>query len=414
MTDSGTDLPTPSRTPSDAEGIRRLRALQGMAHVCPEEACPLLDEAVLPVAYVDPTDRLIDINPPARRLLGLREQDLHRPIGEIRWPSRLAELPVEYDAAMRLGRVREFDFNHEQGGWHQCAIYPRRRLGRGAVLLFTDISARRQHERRLDLDVELANRVIEALWEPLLVLDEKLQVLIANRAFCETFAMDSDQIVGQSLFELADGCWNRPELRRLLDDSSTAPALRYGAEIEAQFPIVGRRTLRFNVRRFFDRGDRLPRTRYLLAMWDVTDSLQLLSDLRRSEALLLQGQEMAHMGHFEVDPTDEARTYWSPEMYRLLGLAPGTRPPSGQEFLERFIHPEDQPRALREFGTALSTRQPYSMEYRIIRADGEVRTLENWTRLEFDSQGRVIRIFGVKLDVTDRKLQRDTAGDFPD
>src|SRR5271168_231333 len=61
--------------------------------------------------------------------------------------------------------------------------------------------------------------------------------------------------------------------------------------------------------------------------------------LQRSEFYLAEGQRLGHMGSWALDP--DGFTYWSPELFRIHGLNPASKPPSVQEYLDR-LHPHDR------------------------------------------------------------------------
>src|SRR5262245_12275642 len=89
-------------------------------------------------------------------------------------------------------------------------------------------------------------------------------------------------------------------------------------------------------------------------------------------------------------------------MYRIFGADPKRFNPSKGEAISRF-HPEDQPRVGECVQRSIETGAPIEFEARVIRDDGEVRTLQSIGRAETDAAGKTIRIFGVSQDVTARK-----------
>jgi len=64
----------------------------------------------------------------------------------------------------------------------------------------------------------LAEAIVDAIREPLLVLDLDLRVIAASRSFYRTFAVTPRKTEGRLPFELGDGQWNIPELRTVLED----------------------------------------------------------------------------------------------------------------------------------------------------------------------------------------------------
>lgn len=114
-----------------------------------------------------------------------------------------------------------------------------------------------------------AQGIVDTVADPLLVLDESLCVQSANRSFFETFKVDRYETIGQPIYELGNGQWNIPELRRLLVEVIPKASAVIDYEVEHDFPGLGRRTMLLTARKLYhpDNGSRS----MLLAIVDATD-----------------------------------------------------------------------------------------------------------------------------------------------
>src|SRR5512139_2305941 len=99
---------------------------------------------------------------------------------------------------------------------------------------------------------DLAEAIVDAIREPLLVLDPDLRVIAASRSFYRTFAVTPKKTEGKLVFELGDGHWNIPGLRVLLEDIIPKRRTVEAYEVEHKFPSIGRRVMLLNARRVFD------------------------------------------------------------------------------------------------------------------------------------------------------------------
>jgi PAS domain S-box-containing protein len=133
---------------------------------------------------------------------------------------------------------------------------------------------------------------------------------------------------------------------------------------------------------------------------DVTEQMLLVRALRESEAKLVEAERMAHVGYWENDLVGD-RITWSDETYRILGLLPGERPPTGATLQER-IHPDDRSLHAAVTARAQQGKGRYDVVYRIVRPDGDVRTIHSLGDVVRDASGRPQRAFGVVKDITDR------------
>ncbi|NTV70547.1 MAG: PAS domain-containing protein [Azonexaceae bacterium] len=124
--------------------------------------------------------------------------------------------------------------------------------------------------------------------------------------------------------------------------------------------------------------------------------------LAQSEAMLLQAQRLARLGHFTFDAATDCLT-GSPTHSEIFGIAPGEV--LNTEDWRRLIHPEDRVR-MSEYSRDHVFRggQPFDNEYRLIRrSDGEERWIHTVGQLAYGSDGRVSRLFGTSQDITERK-----------
>ena len=120
----------------------------------------------------------------------------------------------------------------------------------------------------LEQSREFLNAIVETIREPLLVLDRQLAVIRANLAFYQTFRVQPDQTLGQHLYDLGDGQWNIPDLRRLLSEVIPQQSAIRDYEVTHDFPEIGQKTMLLNARRLVNETGR--DEMILLAIEDVT------------------------------------------------------------------------------------------------------------------------------------------------
>jgi PAS domain-containing protein len=96
-----------------------------------------------------------------------------------------------------------------------------------------------------------ADDIIATLREPFVVLDGDLRVKTANRAFYDSFQAAKEETENRLLYELGNGQWHIPSLRTLLAEilQSQTPSF-HDFEVEHDFPVLGRKTMLLNARRF--------------------------------------------------------------------------------------------------------------------------------------------------------------------
>jgi chemotaxis protein methyltransferase CheR len=139
----------------------------------------------------------------------------------------------------------------------------------------------------------LEEAIVDTVREPLIVLDDALRVLVASRSYYRAFDATRQETEGRPLYELGDGQWNIPALRKLLEDIIPHHTTIEEFEIEKDFNKIGHRTMLLNARKVFYEGNNS--TSLLVAIEDVTERRTLereKDELLRQKDLLLE--EMNH------------------------------------------------------------------------------------------------------------------------
>jgi PAS domain S-box-containing protein len=70
---------------------------------------------------------------------------------------------------------------------------------------------------------------------------------------------------------------------------------------------------------------------------------------------------------------------------------------------QNFVHPDDLPQCLERWKRSLETGEPYIVEFRLRRADGEYRWHVGRASAGRDAEGRILKWFGTNSDIEDRK-----------
>ena len=127
--------------------------------------------------------------------------------------------------------------------------------------------------------------------------------------------------------------------------------------------------------------------------------------LQESNAKLEEAQRIANVGHYSWNLI-ENRVIWSAEVYRIYGLD-SRRGTIDLAKVSEMIHPEDRELVFRAAEEALQSGTPADIEHRLVRPDGEVRTIHSVGTVKRDSSGRPYEMFGTAQDITERKRSEE-------
>lgn len=133
---------------------------------------------------------------------------------------------------------------------------------------------------------------------------------------------------------------------------------------------------------------------------DITEQKNLHNKLAERESFLNFSHEIGGMGAWEYDVRNN-KVYWSENNYRLLGLEPFSIKPNNQYFHSR-IHSEDLESVKNIENSLQSDPKKLSYEFRILMPDKSIRYFLSNAVPVFE-QGKLIRLKGINLDITEQK-----------
>lgn len=140
--------------------------------------------------------------------------------------------------------------------------------------------------------------------------------------------------------------------------------------------------------------------RMLGVVGDITQRKGVEASLAATIERLSLAQIAGEVGCFDYD-VKSRRLYWTPELEKLQGFAPGTFPGT-PEAVYQNIHPDDLPKILSRAEQWQLGGSRDEFTHRIFLPSGEVRWIEVRADLIRDAEGKVVRVVGTNSDITAR------------
>ena len=229
----------------------------------------LLSSVQMAIVIIGQNLRIRRFTPKAEEILNLLPSDLGRPISDFKLNFSALDLQPLLAEVIGTASPRECEVQDRNGLWYLLRIQPYRTLENksdGAVIMLVDID-------KLQRAREYAESIVATVRESLLVLDADLCVQTANQSFYQTFQETPETTEHRYLYELGDGQWDIPGLRRLLEEINPENTGVEGFEVELELPRIGRKAMLLNARRFVQESGQRPLT--LLAIQDITQHKEL-------------------------------------------------------------------------------------------------------------------------------------------
>ena len=238
----------------------------------------LLNRTEIATIFLDNDLNIRRFTPEATGIFNLIQSDIGRPISHIVSKLRYDDIVTDVRKVLDLLMYKEAQVQAKDGHWYIMRIMPYRTHDNaidGVVINFIDITAMKKLEISLQEKESLAQKasalaagITATVREPLIVLDANFKVITANPSFYQNFRVTPEQTEDHILYELGNGQWDIPELRRLLEEILPQNSVFNDFAVEHEFPSIGRKKMLLNARKIVQQepNDQL----ILLAIEDTT------------------------------------------------------------------------------------------------------------------------------------------------
>lgn len=233
----------------------------------------------------------------------------------------------------------------------------------------------------------------------LCVLDRELRWVRINDRLAEFNGIPAADHIGRRLPELMPAVAEatEPAIRAVLETGEPRLNIELLAETPAQ-PGTPRSWL---MHLGPIRGEQGEVSGVSIVVEETTARRRAEAALRDSEERLRLAQQSARIGVWEWRPASGV-TRWTPELEDLYGYSAGTCPSDYTSFANR-VHPDDLAEIERRRDTAVAAHRPFDYDFRIRLPNGETRWINCKGAAAYDAAGNPERVFGVDIDITDRK-----------
>ncbi|MEO1349139.1 MAG: PAS domain S-box protein [Cyanobacteria bacterium J06635_15] len=287
----------------------------------------------------------------------------------------ISTLPDERGTpAGRLTTIRDIDDN-----WSKAAL-----LNSEAALHHSEV--------RLSL-------ITDALPACISYIDADLRYRFVNKTYETWFALDRQAIYGRYLWEvIGEAAYEKakPQIDRVFR----------GKRVTYEMVVpYAQGTRHISGTLIPDIGPNSKVRGYYALIIDISDYKRTEAYLRQNEAALTKAQEIAHIGSWEFDLTTQTLAC-STEMFRLFGLD-STAPPPTLAQIAQFFTPGDWAQVQQSVQQLIATGESQPFKGRIVRPGGELRHLEGSSEAIKNAQGKVVKLLGTAMDVTERQQRQD-------
>jgi len=129
---------------------------------------------------------------------------------------------------------------------------------------------------------------------------------------------------------------------------------------------------------------------------DITEEVLTKESLVESQKILQIATQSANIGLWEINPST-GDVLWDDNSYKIFGVKSGTK--VSKDIWSNLLHPKDADTVENEISEAIKSHKIYNLVFRIIREDGEIRTIQG-TGTPIFYNDELLKIVGTNIDLT--------------
>ncbi|PKL59707.1 MAG: SAM-dependent methyltransferase, partial [Methanomicrobiales archaeon HGW-Methanomicrobiales-4] len=211
----------------------------------------LLSSTGIGTIFLDIDLTIRRFTPEATTIYNLVASDISRPLSDLKSTIINDDLIDEARVVLSSLIPQEKEVCTSDNRWFLVRILPYRTLDNvidGVVLTYIDISTRKAAEAEVIQTREYADSIVNTVREPLLVLDQNLSVISANRSFYQVFQVSPEESTGMNLIELNERQWDISSLLNLLHKVISEGTSFEDTPITIKFKAAGTKAFILNAR----------------------------------------------------------------------------------------------------------------------------------------------------------------------
>lgn len=268
------------------------------------------------------------------------------------------------------------------------------------TVIMRDISDRLRAEHEKERAEERFHQLIEGAPNGMVMVDHYGRIMLVNAEIERLFGYGRHELIGEPIEILVPVRYreNHEGYRNAYVENPSARPMGIGRDLYglrkdgSEFPVeIGLNPLETSEGRVV-----------VGTIADITERRRLEALALRRQSQLAEAQRIAQMGTWNWDfRTNEVD--WSDELFRIFALDHTRRPLSYEELIAEVVHPDDRQILQEQFETSFAAGTILDITFRIVHADGSVRTIRTRGNPVPGMDGKPERMFGTCQDVTEQK-----------
>ncbi|MCK9450225.1 MAG: PAS domain S-box protein [Bacteroidales bacterium] len=340
----------------------------------------------------------VDYNLKGVELIGKSHYDIFPEIDEKNEWRKIHQRCLQGESLKRS--IEKFDRLNGTVVWIRGDVHPWYNSSKeiGGIIIYTeDITEKRKIEEAIFEQAQILNQVVEAV----VTTDMDGVINMWNDGAQNLFGYTSKEVIGKNI-----SYFYPDDEHNYLKHNVITPLLEKGqhaAEVRMKRksgePFYGYLSLSLK------RDTKGNIVGMIGSTIDITENKKAQAEIENKQKLLEESQKIAKLGSWEWNLRSQ-EIHWSDELYRILGYDPNTYN-AGQDSYLNLIGEEDAKKTRELLRNSIKAKTGYSHTHKVTLLDGIRKYVDTIVNMEVDDKGKVVRVFGTALDITDRKIAEE-------
>lgn len=272
--------------------------------------------------------------------------------------------------------------------------------------LIRDITIQKQYEKEIVEERNKLNAIIEHSPNVIARFSKNLRCVYLSPNSKSILGIQSDEIIGKKL----DTTSIHANIVSFIENKFKL-VLKKGEETNFNFSLDNGSGIKYY--EVFCVPEKNPITgiieTIIVTFFDTTEKVSREKELLFSKHILENAEQNVHFGSYEFEFHSNTVT-WSKETYQIFERDFNLPPPKFDEYVSRYIHPEDKEKAcpLMHRKDTQDSIQNYNNVFRIITGSGKLKYINSIGKIEHGSHPvPFLKVTGTIKDITEIKQIED-------
>ncbi len=256
-----------------------------------------------------------------------------------------------------------------------------------------------QRTHELQSSKKMSQIIVQSAVDAIITIDEVGIVNLFNPSAVNMFGYTPDEVIGRNIKMLMPEPYQSEHDGYLQHHNKTGEKriIGSGREVKGRHKNGNTFPMNLSVGKSQIDGD----TVYVGTITDLTKLKDKEREVREFNDRFNLAIRASGIGVWEFNVTDEIMT-WDDRMFQLYGMDQSQNSDTYKAW-RNALHPDDLSCVEAEINEALEGGKSFETEFRIIWHNAEEHYIQASALVLFDDEGKVQRMIGVNLDITERK-----------